>query len=152
MYSSTRHGNIENNHYSYDVESGTSECIFLNFETGQVTHDITYTRSRLKLRYPFTLMSQYLRLTSKEMIAREILQMMSTLRRRRQQQYLKTQKKLDKTSSIMTTTTQSPKITTGVQALSLHTVNANQSFNQSETIKTNLRAASNNHKIRQFLA
>ena len=51
-YSSTRHGNIENNHYSYDVESGTSECIFLNFETGQVTHGITYTRSRLKLRYP----------------------------------------------------------------------------------------------------
>ena len=69
--------------------------------------------------------------------------MMSTLRRRHQQQYLKT----DKRSSIMTTTTQSPKITTSVQALSLHNVNGNQSFNQSETIKTNLRAASNNHKI-----
>ena len=146
-YSSTRHGNIENNHYSYDVESGTSECIFLNFETGQVTHGITYTRSRLKLRYPLTLMSKYLRLTSKEIIGREILQddaHTTTVTPT-------TISKDGQTRSIMTTTTQSPKITTSVQALSLHNATGNQSFNQSETRKTNLRAVSNNQKAKQFL-
>ena len=154
--SSSTRGNIENSHYSYDVESGTSECIVLNFQTGQVIHHITYTRSRLKLQFPLTLMSQHLHLTSQEIIGGETMQHLDADTTKATTTGIsKGMIEAGQTRLIMATTTQNPKITTASPALLLlgadDNATANQSLNESKSVRTKLRVISNNGETEPFL-